>query len=223
MRNSSSGLMDDMELLESDQLDDLVRDLEKQISDDPTDLRSLLMLGNGYYLRGKIEMAIQTFTKAIAVNPRLPYAYYYIGICYYRSMRLDEAIEALEQSIDCSPTMIMASYWLGMALYHKGLYKNARMAFETLLQNNKESVIALYHAALACMADQAYDCALSHLEQLRRLGQNDPNVMLNLGNVYFRLNRTQEAIAVFQEGLSKNPDNKPLRDALEHLTEVQEP
>jgi tetratricopeptide (TPR) repeat protein len=220
---NSSGLMDDMELLEADQLDDLLRDLEKHISEDTTDLRSLLLLGNGYYLRGKIDAAIQTFQKAITVNPRLPYAYYYLGICYYRAMRLDEAIEALEQSSASSPTMIMAGYWLGMAYYHKGLYHKARTAFERLIENNHESRIAHYQAALACIADQAYECAMHHLEQLRQLGHTDPHVMLYLGNVYFRLNRTREAIAAYQEGLDKNPGNRLLRDALEHLTEVQEP
>ncbi|HNW61002.1 MAG TPA: tetratricopeptide repeat protein [bacterium] len=220
---AASGLMDDMELLESDQLDDLLRDLEKQAAADPTDLRSLLMLGNGYYLRGRIDAAAATFKKAVAVNPRLPYAYYYLGICHYRAMRLEEAIEALEQSLASSPTMIMADYWLGMAYYHRGHYYKARLAFEKLLENNQESVIAHYHAALACMADQAYDCALHHLEQLQKQGHADPHVMLYLGNVYFRLNRTREAIAAYKAGLEKHPGNRLLRDALEHLTEVQEP
>jgi tetratricopeptide (TPR) repeat protein len=219
----SSSLMDTMELLASDQIDDLTIELEKRISEDPADLRALLMLGNGYYLRGKIEAAIQTFKKAIAVNPRLPYAYYYMGVCYYRSMRLDEAIATLEQSIESSPSMIMAHYWLGMAYYHKGLYHKARLAFETLLQNNQESTIAHYQAALACMADQAFDCALHHLEQLHERGHDDPHVMLYLGNVYFRLNRTPDAIAAYKAGLARNPGNVRLTEALEHLTEVQEP
>jgi tetratricopeptide (TPR) repeat protein len=106
----SSSLMDAMALLASDQIDDLTIELEKKIAEDPEDLRALLMLGNGYYLRGKIEAAIQTFKKAISVNPRLPYAYYYMGVCYYRSMRLDEAIATLEKSIESSPSMIMAHY-----------------------------------------------------------------------------------------------------------------
>lgn len=223
MSDTSSGLMDDMELLEADQLDDLTRDLEKHIAEDPTDLRSLLMLGNGYYLRGKIDSSIQTFQKAVSVNPRLPYAYYYLGVSYYRAMRLDEAIAALEQSIASSPAMIMSHYWLGMAYYHKGLYFKARTAFETLLESNKESIIGHYHAALACMADQAYECALDHLQRLAAAGHRDPHVMLYLGNVYFRLNRTRDAIAAYQEGLEIHPDNRLLRDALEHLTEVQEP
>lgn len=223
MTTTPTHLMDAMELLRSDQIDDLNRELEKRVEEDPDDLRALLMLGNGYYLRGKIEAAIAVFQKAIAANPRLPYAYYYLGICYYRSMRLDDAIESLENSIESSPDVIMAYYWLGMAYYHKGVYQKGRDAFETLLRTNQESSIAHYQAALCCLADHAYDCARHHLEQLVQQGHNDPHVMLYLGNVYYRLNRTADAIAIYQTGLAKNPQNIRLRDALEHLTEVQEP
>ena len=82
-------LVETMELMDGSQLDELMRQLENTIQKSPKDLRSLLMLGNGYYLRGKISSAINVFKKAIDVNPNLPYAYYYLGISYYRQANLD--------------------------------------------------------------------------------------------------------------------------------------
>ncbi len=109
MSETSSGLMDDMELLEAEQLDDLTSDLEKHIIEDPTDLHSLLMLGNGCYLCGKISTAIRTFQKAVSVNPRLPSAYYYPGVSCCRAMRLDEAITAYQER--AAPNAARPSPW----------------------------------------------------------------------------------------------------------------
>jgi tetratricopeptide (TPR) repeat protein len=221
--DSSTHLMDAMELMDSSQMDDLTRELENKVRQDPKDLRSLLLLGNGYYLRGKVRAAIDTFEKAIQVNPSLPYAYYYQGISLYRAMRLDEAIQVLEKAVEVSPGMVMIFYWLGIAYYHKGLYTKARAAFEILLHENAESIVAHYHAALACIADESYECALHHLESLSARNTDDPQVQLLLGNCYYRLNKIDKAVDAYRKGLEKNPGNVPLLEALSYLTDVQNP
>ncbi len=223
MKQSELNLVEAMDIMDPSQVEELTKQLEKNISKNPNDVRSLLMLGNGYYLRGKLAAAIDTFNSVIKVNPKLPYAYYYLGICLYRSARIEEAITALRKVTELSPTMVMAEYWLGIAYYHNGAYRESRQAFEVLLEQNAESIIAHYHAALACMADQALECARHHLEALLRLGNQDPQVFLYLGNMYYRLNRVADAIATYRKGLEQSPNNVPLQKALAYLTEVQEP
>jgi cytochrome c-type biogenesis protein CcmH/NrfG len=223
MTESNFDLADAMETMNTSQVEELTRQLEEATTKAPNDVRSLLMLGNGYYLRGKIAQAVETFKIAVKINPNIPYAYYYLGVCLYRSARIDEAIAVLKKVTELSPGMVMANYWLGIAYYHKGAYKESRNAFELLLENNAESIIAHYHAALACMADQALPCACHHLESLLRLGNQDPQVYLYLGNIYFRTNRVPDAITTYRKGLENNAGNIPLQRALSYLTEVQEP
>jgi tetratricopeptide (TPR) repeat protein len=223
MTESSFDLADAMSSMDTSQIEELTRQLEEATAKAPNDVRSLLMLGNGYYLRGKIAQAVDTFRIAVKINPNIPYAYYYLGICLYRNARIDEAIAELKKVTELSPGMVMANYWLGIAYYHKGAYKESRNAFELVLENNAETIIAHYHAALACMADQAQECARHHLESLLRLGNHDPQVYLYLGNVYFRMNRVPDAISTYQKGLENNIGNIPLQKALSYLTEVQEP
>jgi cytochrome c-type biogenesis protein CcmH/NrfG len=216
-------LAEAMDTMHPTQVEELTKQLEAAVQENPNDIRSLLMLGNGYYMRGNISRAIETFRKAIAINPNIPYAYYYLGICLYRSAHIDEAIDTLKKVNELTPDLVMTQYWLGIAYYHRGAYKKARRCFELLLESNAESIIAHYHAALACMADQALECAEHHLASLLRLGNEDPQVYLYLGNVYFRTNRVTDAIQTYRKGLQKNTDNLPLQKALAYLTEVQEP
>jgi cytochrome c-type biogenesis protein CcmH/NrfG len=216
-------LEETMDMMDISQIDELIKQLETKVSGDASDLRSLVLLGTSYYLRGQMRKAIDIYNQAIQVNPRSPYAYYYLGIALYRNAQVDEAIDALARLVSQTPAFAMAYYWLGIAYYHKGMYKESREAFEVLLKNNAETLIAHYHAARACMADEAFQCALPHLEALIASGSKDPQVLLYLGQVYYRLHRVPEAIATYRKGLQINPDNEPLRQALSYLIEVAEP
>ncbi len=223
MTTSDINLPESMDMMNSSQLDELMKQLEQTVNTDEQDIRSLLMLGNGYYLRGKISSAIEVFEKAIIVNPELPYAYYYLGVSHYRQLKLWDAKNALKKVIELAPEMLMAYYWLGMTYWHLGKYHKARKAFETLLEKKADSPMAHYHAALSCIEEQCYHCALEHLEELLKIGSEDSRVYYHLGNVYYRLRRIPEAINAYKHGLELSPNNSKIIDALQYLTEVQEP
>jgi tetratricopeptide (TPR) repeat protein len=223
MTELTPDLSESMELLDIFQIEELTQQLEKKIEINPNDLRSLLMLGSGYYLRGKIVSAIQVYQQAIKVNPQLPYAYYYLGVSYYRQARLNDAVDTFKKVLDLAPHFLMAYYWLGIANWHKGDYQQARVAFEKLLSENDESPIAHFHAALACIEEQAFECALQHLQALAGIVQDDSRVQLYLGQVLYRLNRIDEAIAAYKKGLQLSPNDHKIKEALKYLTEVPEP
>ncbi len=223
MNPNSLSVLDTVEHLDLSRADTLTHTLEAKVKSKPNDLRSLLLLGNTYYLQGRIGQSIGLFEKALAVDPQCAQAYYYLGVAFYRSGRVNEAIQALSKVAQLAPSLVMAYYWLGIAHYHKGHYAQSRQAFETLLEKNKESVIAHYHAALACMADQAYEKAREHLEALVQQRHRDPQVYVLLGQVYYRLHKIPQAESTYKRGLELNPDNAPLKHALEFLTDVEEP
>ena len=221
--DSTGDLIGGVEEFDNPRVDELTARLEERVAKDPKDVRSLLLLGNGYYLQGKIAKSIEMFNRAIALNPEYPYAYYYIGIARYRSAHMKEAIAALERVTALAPSMVMAYYWLGITYFHCGRYAEARKAFETLLEKNKESHIAHYHAAVICAFERDYAAARAHLEALVNLGSQDPQVYLRLGTCYFHLHKLSEAMQAYRKGLKLNPDNQPLKEALAELADVQEP
>jgi protein O-mannosyl-transferase len=212
-----------VEELDNPRVDEFTSKLEGRLTQNPNDVRSLLLLGNGYYLQGKIAQSIEMFQRAIALNPDYPYAYYYLGIAQYRSAHIQEAIESLSKVTALAPSLVMAYYWLGIAHFHCGKYDEARTAFETLLEKNKESHIAHYHTAVICMAQRDFEAARQHLETLVQLGSQDPQVYLRLGRCFFYLHKLTEAMDVFRRGLKLHPNNGPLKESLEELTDVQGP
>jgi protein O-mannosyl-transferase len=212
-----------VEEIDNPRVDELTARLEERVAQNPTDLRALLLLGNGYYLQGKIAQSMEIFNRAIALNPDYPYAHYYIGIAQYRSAHIAEAIQSLRRVTELAPSLVMAYYWLGITYFHSGNYAEARNAFETLLEKNKESHIAHYHAAVICMFQRDYRAAQTHLSALVNLGSRDPQVYLRLGNCHFHLHQISEAMGAYRQGLKLNPDNGPLKEALAELVDVQAP
>jgi tetratricopeptide (TPR) repeat protein len=223
MNNPMIDIFGGVEEIDNPRVDMLTCKLEERVAQNPGDLRSLLLLGNGYYLQGKIVKSIEMFNRAITLNPEYPYAYYYIGIAEYRSAHIKEAIKALTKVTTLAPSMVMAYYWLGIAYFHCGQYAEARKAFETLLEKNHESHIAHYHTAVICMSQRDYEAGCTHLEMLVKLGSEDPQVYLRLGTCYFQRHKTSEVINIYRAGLKVNPDNALLKEALAELVDVQAP
>jgi protein O-mannosyl-transferase len=223
MNTPDIDILGEVEALDNPRVDMLTTQLEERVAQNPNDLRSLLLLGNGYYLQGKIGKSIEMFNRAVTLNPEYPYAYYYIGIAEYRSAHIKKAIEALTKVTTLAPSMVMAYYWLGITYFHAGQYDEAREAFETLLEKNGESHIAHYHAAVICMFQRDYEAACTHLEALVKMGSEDPQVYLRLGTCRFHQQKTTEATNVYRAGLKVNPDNVLLKEALAELVEVQAP
>ncbi len=223
MNKAVIDLFGGVEEIDNSRVDVLTSRLEERVAQHPTDERALLMLGNGYYLQGKIARAMEMFRRSIELKPDYAYAYYYLGIAQYRSARIKEAIETLNRVTTLAPSLVMAYYWLGIALFHCGRYKEARRAYETLLQKNKESHIAHYHAAVSCMFEGDYEAARGHLQTLVDLDSQDPQVYLRLGNCLFHLHKNSEAIQAYRSGLRLNPDNAPLKEGLAELVDVQMP
>ena len=223
MNNPVIDLFGGVEEIDNQRVDGLLGKLEERVAQNPADLRSVLLLGNGYYLQGKIAQSMEMFNRAIALSPDYPCAHYYIGIAQYRSAHIKEAIASLSKVTALAPSMVMAYYWLGIAYFHCGKYAEARAAFEKLLEKNKESHIAHYHAAVICMFQRDYAAAREHLEALVKLGSQDPQVYLRLGNCDFQMHKISEAMDAYRTGLKLNPDNAPLKEALAELVDVQAP
>ena len=223
MNKSVIDIFGGVEDVSNPRVDMMASKLEERVVQNPNDLRSVLLLGNGYYLQGKIAKSIEMFERAIALNPDYPYAYYYIGIAHYRSAHINRAIEALTKAASLAPSLVMAHYWLGIAYFHSGKYAEAREAFETLIEKNHESHIAHYHAAVICMFQRDFEAAREHLEALVALESRDPQVYLRLGNCYVHLHKLMEAMKAYRAGLELHPDNKPLKEALAEVADVRAP
>jgi len=71
------------------------------------------------------------------------------------------------------------------------------------------------------MVNQKYDKAMEILKSALTKYPDDAELNYNLGLTYEALNKTAEAIDMYQKVLAINPEHKHARKRLEHLMEIK--
>lgn len=90
--------------------------------------------------RGRVDVAIQTYTQLLAIYPYtyLAALYRQLGLIELRSGRLPDARSHLQQAVELDPADWMAFYLLGHALEHLGDAAGARTAWRRVINLNPQ-------------------------------------------------------------------------------------
>lgn len=95
------------------------------------------LLGHAYYSEGKLDLAIESFQKAIVVDPLLNFtpsyvadSFNYIGVCFIRKGENDNALAWLERALNSRNCDHETHYHLGCIYVAKKRYNPARYHFK---------------------------------------------------------------------------------------------
>jgi cytochrome c-type biogenesis protein CcmH/NrfG len=77
--------------------------LESKAKENPNDTAVLMELGEAYHYLGKLDQAIKTYERVLALNPNNVKARYDLATIYYYSSKYDQAIVQLEEIIKNDP------------------------------------------------------------------------------------------------------------------------
>ncbi|MFC1644340.1 tetratricopeptide repeat protein, partial [Candidatus Omnitrophota bacterium] len=91
----------------------------------PTNARLYLNLGNTYYEKGEIDMAIEQYQNSITINKDYAVAYGNIGSAYLHKKDIDKAEEYLTTAVELKDNYPIAHYNLGIIAFKKGRYNAA--------------------------------------------------------------------------------------------------
>ncbi len=131
-----------------------------------------------HYNKGRFQIAFVMFENLLEKEITNPEVYYYLGCLYYRKGKISPAIKHFKRAIDLKPSYTDASLALSMTLNDSGRYQEATEVFERgerFSQSPDEQEI---------QSEIDIDIALKHEE---------------LGNLYFRTKKYDEAIEQFLE------------------------
>lgn len=161
----------------------------------PAYIEALLYLGNTFLDEGKAAIARRLYEKVCAYDPHLPDAFFALGNLAFVLGNHTEALEMLERvfTVDAgkSKANLVRFTFTDEALYDR-----------------------LMRAAIGC---QRWDKALQYGEKLQEVLPEDPNVLHNLGLVYFNLGEWGKAEAFWQEALRRDPKHPEARSLLFYL------
>jgi tetratricopeptide (TPR) repeat protein len=121
---------------------------------------------------------------------------------------IDEVLNhktTLASALGLSPGVVEVFAVLGSQCYEQGRYKDARSMFLAAIALDASCYLG--HAGLGAVAlvEDDLEGALASLERAYGLNTKDPAVCGNLGEVFLRQSRPQEAARYFREAAALDP------------------
>jgi tetratricopeptide (TPR) repeat protein len=172
------------------------------------------MLGKLYWAEGNIEQAIPHVKRAVELDPRSDPAWYGLAVCYMQQRRYDQAIEALQKAIERNN---QARYHtaLGEVLVYQGKIAEGEKHYAEALRLDPNfgpacALMGGYYLKRGAGPD-ALDRAEELLLRATRLKTHRPqDLYLDLGQLYIRKKRYNEAIAALQKAIEADKrDERP--------------
>jgi len=165
-------------------------------------------LGTAFLNQDRLEDAIETFRRSVAIRPT-PYGYHNLGTALYYASRFEEAVSSFEKAVALNPSDAIGWGNLGDAC--RWIPERVERAKEAL-----EEAIRLTRDALNRNPGRADDWArlgnhLSNLDrhadaeaalaEARRLSPDDPQVLVMSGHASFLAGDRVAALSYFQKAV----------------------
>jgi tetratricopeptide (TPR) repeat protein len=194
-----------MKALEEQRYEAAVQSFTQAVQADPKDYAAHFHLGLAHSLLNRDAEAITSYEKVLELKPGLYEAELNLGIVLLRSKRAADAVRHLEKAVEQKPKEFRAVYHAGEALLASGAADRAISYFRTAFELDAKSAAAQAGLGQALALSGKLDEAAPLLEKSGDL--------LQLGELYEKANRRDEAIAIYR----KFPDNAGARERLGEL------
>jgi tetratricopeptide (TPR) repeat protein len=198
-----------------DRTDEAKADLQKLITENPSDLEAIMALGN--VLRGRKQFAecADVYSKGID-TVRKPeksnwVVFYFRGICFERSKQWGKAEADLKKALELFPDQPHVLNYLGYSWVDQGI--------------NLEDGMRMIRRAVEQRADDGYivdslgwayyrtgniEEAVKNLEHAVELKPEDPTINDHLGDAYWRVGRVLEARFQWSHARDLKPEPEDL-------------
>ncbi len=176
-------------------------------------------LGYIYYLRADWREAIRWFEQALKIFPDYLVCLYRLAYAYFEFNKARESIPLLEQVVGLYQThtdedwlrrnrknYLKSCFLLAKSCYRKRRYQEALQVIDTLFREDEKEVIPREHKYYArgkiLAARGQYEEALSNLQKALHARYPQPYVLDQIGRVYHRSEKYEEALGYYHHALS---------------------
>jgi Tfp pilus assembly protein PilF len=178
---------------------------------------------------GRTDMALDSFKKAIARDPKNPYFYKALGIAYSqmadkcpatdsacRLPKFNEAVAAARKALELNPYYVDARNDLGTWLLRSGKREEGRKELMAAYEDptNPTPEHAARNLGLSFLEDKRPDQAQMWFYSAVQRNKNYPDAYIGLADLLLAQQKVDEAVRQLEVGTKENPDDIGLMLAL---------
>lgn len=153
------------------------------------------------------QQDLQQLADEIKKHPDQPQNLYMLAEAYLNAGRTEDALSAVAQLDALSTGDFRTLTGVGVLLAHHRLYDAAIEHFQKAVQANPGSDEVKFDLADAEFRKGDFSDALVTAQSVSPSGQKDDAYLALLGDIYGHLDQPAKAEEIFQDAISRNPDN----------------
>ena len=188
--------------------------LEKAHRSKPEDVRIAEYLGQFYFYKKRPADALEVYEGIVKSNPSHVDGVFWLGYLYEETGKRKEAISMWKKALKIDPTHALTLNSLGYIYAEQGIKLNeAEEMIKKALEKEPENGAFLDSLGWVYYKKRDYKKAEAYLT--KAIAQHkDPVIYEHLGDLYLKLNRLEEVIRYYKEGLEYFPDYTILKEKL---------
>ena len=167
--------------------------------------RIYIGMGATEFMRGKTDDAVQSFLKAVNLDPQFEPAYIFLGEAFtFATVRSAEVIAKLAEMTQKKPDSFGVQYYYGAALVEEmqntpnpATARKALSALHRAAALLPQDPRVYYQLGEVCRIQDHYAEAVSNYRRAVALDATYPEPLYKLGQMYVRLGKREEAKDVF--------------------------
>ncbi|BDA50167.1 Cell division cycle protein 27 homolog [Coccomyxa sp. Obi] len=202
-----------------------LRFFQRALQLDPAFPYAYTLCGHEYFANEDFDRAKACYENAIRLDRRHYNAWYGVGQIEYRQEKFELARFNFECALKLNSRSSVLRCNYGMALAKMGKPEEALAVLEHAIAADPANPLARFERAGVLLSQERFEDALSELQSLRDIAPREASVWFQMGKIYKRLDRPDQALQHFCHALDLKPssgDANLIKAAIEKLRQSDE-
>ncbi len=182
--------------------------LKKTLELNPRVMQAGMGLASIYRQEGKNQLALEQLEKVLEVNPdAMPAMEQVVDIMARQKKGGDKILARIQQQLAKRPKNPLYHVLLGRYYIVSREPDKARQSLKTALDLDPENQPAVFALARLEQLEGSLDAAIARYQGLREKNPGHPGLAMITASLYEKQGKPEEAGAIYQEVLAKNPQS----------------
>ena len=192
-------------LYSNGQFNDAIKDVATLINDYPKESKLFNINGACYAAIGDLEKAIDSYKKAISLNPNYAQAHFNLGNTYQDLCQFNDSISSYQHAISLNPDYHEAHNNLGGSLLDVSRVDDAIKSYKKAVKLKPDYIEAHFSLGLTLQELGRLDEATKYLEKTIELNPNFADAHNLMGEIFHSFGNHDSAVSFFDKAIELLP------------------
>tara|TARA_B110000211_G_scaffold178984_1_gene202373 strand:+ start:190 stop:2253 length:2064 start_codon:yes stop_codon:yes gene_type:complete len=212
-----------IELFSSGHISEALNSVQTLTSQHPNEALLHNISGVCYKATGQLEIAVQSFKRALAIKSDFADAHYNLGLTLQELNQLDDAVESYKETLVIQMNYAKAHNNLGTIYRELGHLNEAVKSYKKALNIEPGYAEAFNNLGNALNELDKFDEAVKSYEQALKIQPDYLEVHNNLGKILNKIGQLDEAVKCYERVIAINPEHAEAHNNLGiSLTEINQ-